>query len=162
MTKEELQEKTNLLLGKTMARGFDGQCYVEWAISLMKDGYEFQELDILASIDVIESREIEKYFKQVCEKLELELLPEKQDCLKIYLVNLAQRVVDGIVDINKAQELIESIWQVYDEDFGGIDGIAYAPDYWFMMELPNGAEEDGYENYLMNEFMIYLANNTKL
>lgn len=160
MTKEELQDKTNLLVGKTMAHDLNKQYYLDWAIELMQEGYELEELDILAGLDASESREVERYFRMVCEKLELELLPNKNDCLKVYLVDLAQRVVEGTANIYKAQELIESIWDVFDENLGGIDEIAYAPDYWAMMELPNGAAEDGYREYLMNEFKIYLENNT--
>lgn len=159
MKQEELQLKTNLVLASNLAQGFSPKRCSDWAIELMLNGYELEELDILAGLDCTESREIERYFEAAVSKLGLALEKEEEVLLDWYVREIAQRVVSGALSPQQGQEIVTEVYYRLDYPSGYGD-IVYADDYWYVEEC-NGAKSDDYEAYLKNQFIEFLTNTNE-
>lgn len=155
MKKIELQEKTNLMLAKHLVTEFDIRRFVNWAIDLMLDGYQGEELDILAGLDEGDSREAEHYFERVADQLGLVIEKDEDKLIELYVMDVAQQVVDGTISPRKGQQQVTEIYYKLDY-FPGYSDIVYADDYWY---INNQQDEIGYEEYLLNEFKQLSSKN---
>lgn len=154
MTKEELQLKASLVLAENTAKGFEAKRCIDRAVELMLDGYQLEELDILAGLDNTESREAELYFAKAIEKLGLQIEKDEEKLLTWFAKDIAQKVVNGEMSPLKGQEILTKIYYELDY-FPDYSNIVYADDYWYV-ELCNGAKPEGYEDYVLNEFKEFL------
>lgn len=158
MKREELELKTNLLLAERELLDFNNKRHIDWAIELMQDGYDVEELHILAGLDEIQHYEIKKYFEAAAGRLELSV-ECSIDHLKSFLYKVMKEAIAGERTIHYVSKIVFSMNCVLDYTDSDLFHLANLVDYWEIMELPNGAPEDGYEEYVKNEFKIYLENN---
>lgn len=158
MEKEELQKKTDWLLAETEAKGFNNKQYIAWAVDLLNAGNDLDELAILAGLDDVEHFEIKKYFELSAEKLGLSLVCDA-DKIFDYLKKAMREAIEGVTQIDDVLKIAFHLNYALDYEEGDLWYLANIPDYWEIMEVPNGASESGFEEYVKNEFKLYLENN---
>lgn len=158
MKKEELQEKTDWLLAETEAKGFNNKLYIDWGVDLLNAGYDLDELAILAGLDGVEHFEIKKYFELSAERLGLSLVCGIDKMLE-YLKKAMREAIEGAKEIDEVLKIAFHLNYTCDYEDGDLCYLVNISDYWEIMEVPNGASESGFQEYVKNEFKLYLENN---
>lgn len=142
MENSNLQQEVDFLLARQYIAGFNGKKYTDWAISLMQQGYQSMNLDILAGLDDNDRTSIERYFKQSTEDLQLNINKDKEQLLLNYTFVVARRVIDGRIKPQAGLAVMEEIRnQIYGYDFTKIDLIQFS-------YLANDANE--MDDYIMS------------
>lgn len=87
MEKLDLQTATNLLLAKQIIkRNNCSSDIIDWALRLMENGYDSENLCILAGLDERDIWGIDDYFKKSADDLNIDLAIEKQELLDFYFI----------------------------------------------------------------------------
>lgn len=109
MKKAELQYSLNVLLAKMLFIFKDYKQYIDWAIELLQEGVENENLYILAGLDDNDWLSIEKYFTIATEELDLKTDRTTEELFHIATSIIAQEVIDGKMQPRKGLTLMESI-----------------------------------------------------
>ena len=92
--------------------------YVEWAISMLEQGFDSRSLRILAGLDGSSLFEAADYFRRVLRELQI-AEPDLEGSMRTYACELASRIVAGTLD---ARNGVRQLYQIclaagYTEDF---------------------------------------------
>jgi hypothetical protein len=93
----DLQKETELLLADRLITHFSSKKYVDWAIKLLINGYESENLCILAGLDEEDDLTIDKYFNKAVEDLNLHITLNSNDLIEKYAVYIAESVITGMI-----------------------------------------------------------------
>ena len=155
MTKEEL---THVILGKQLICDFDSKDFVDWAVTIMQQGYESDNLFILAGLDYERTEVREKYFYDSIRDLKIDINKTNQELIEIYAKSVAEKAVNNEIDIEYAfQKMCTIACETdYDRRYIGFyiieEDLEYANRTCFTTDLTL----DDYKEYIKNEFQIFL------
>lgn len=158
MTKEEL---THVILGKQLICDFDSKDFVDWAVTIMQQGYESDSLFILAGLDNERTEVREKYFYDSVRDLKIDINKTNQELIEIYAKSVAGKAVNNEIDIEDAFRKMCTIacetdydrryigFYIIEED---LECLEYANRTSFTTDLTLV----NYKEYIKNEFQIFL------
>ena len=156
----DIKEVTYQLLVEKNLTYLDSQRYVDWAVTLLENGYESESLVILAGLDFHETEEIEKYFWKSVEELNIEIEKIDFEDIENYAIFVAKQVVEErispevgfnrMLDIVRATDYSPEYMQFYylDED---LDYLKYSETAMFNRGLTLGNKDE----YIKKEFKTF-------
>lgn len=161
MKKKLLQQQVNLLMSERLIKGFDAKKYAAWGVELLQNVCESDNICILAGVDYDERETVDKYFYLVAHELDLKTDYCEEELFFHYSINLAKKVVDGIVDPVSGVHLMYDIYlrSEYNSRYSGFMDLDDAilsiecneyPYTW--PELTNGNKEE----IILKEFKAFL------
>lgn len=156
-----LQKETELMIAESLINDFSSKRYVDWAIKLLSNGHESDNLNILAGLDNEESETIQKYFKQVLSDLEIEIESNKEKLIEIYAKSIAEDVVNQKITADSGLLAFVKIACFMDYKSKYLQFTYLSDD---LYELENGEYSyyhDGLtlenkEEYVIEEFRLFL------
>lgn len=126
---------------------YDVQKYADWAIEIIEQGNESDELYMLAGMDADDSYEfVKKVFSKVSEDLGLQINFTKEELLKRYGLEIINRFVCGELAPQKGLDIIYSIYVESDSKMMLVD--VYILDLFYDSNLTDEEEE----KVLLTEF----------
>lgn len=90
---EQITEQTNYLLVENLYSQMNPQKFIEWAVNLLLNGFESENLLILAGLDNYPKEEIEEYFWKSVDDLGLKLKKLDFELLENFALYIANGVV---------------------------------------------------------------------
>jgi len=157
----EIEEKTNYLLAENLYSHMNPQKYVDWAVYLLGNEFETENILILAGLDNYPREEIEEYFWKCVADLELNLKKSDFELIENFALYIANSVVNKEMnpkeglrimnDIVRESEYSSKYIQFYnlDED---IDYLNYDNRTLF-----NSFDKtDNLEEIIIEEFRLFL------
>ncbi|NDV80870.1 hypothetical protein D0T87_02605 [Bacteroides sp. 51] len=126
MEKNELQEQINLIRAERLFKGFNAKKYVNFALTLMKNGYEPEDIYILAGLDDERFEIVDKYFALVTEKLGLDIYEDEDKIIELYAIHTAEDVISGKISVERGFNKMLNIVQYtsYDSKYIQFDCLA--------------------------------------
>lgn len=97
MDRKELQHRAEMLMADRIIYYFDSKKYADWAVMLLENGYETDNLYILAGLDHERFEIVERYFGLVAGELGMDIDLDDQYLTKAYAVDLSEKVINGII-----------------------------------------------------------------
>ena len=156
-----VKEETILLLAKKLLSNFDSKNYVDWAVSLLENGNESENLFILAGLDN-ESTEIrEKYFLKAVGELNIDIKIGDFELLENYAKFTAENVINGVISKSNGLEIMNEIVRRSDYDIKyfqffeldeDLDYLIYNNKTAFNFELT----KENKEEFILEEFKLFL------
>jgi hypothetical protein len=156
-----LQETTYYLIGKQIFTHIDSKDYVDWAVYALENGYDSENLRILAGLDNADTEDRIKYFNNSIEDLNLSFPTDKTKILSDFTKALAINVINGkvkpqeglriMLDIVVASDYDRRFVQFMDldEDF---DYVKYSGKALFNSDVTM----DNHDEMVINEFKLFL------
>ena len=156
-----IKDETLLLLAKKILPHFDSKNYVDWALCIIENGTECENLYILAGLDN-EEREIrEKYFAKVIKELNIDINLSDFLLLENYAKFVAENVISGklsqskgLIEMNKI--VVKSDYDIKYFDFfqldEDLDYLKYSESTISNYEL----SKDNKEEFILEEFRLFL------
>ncbi|MDR1847591.1 MAG: hypothetical protein LBR17_05690 [Bacteroidales bacterium] len=97
--KQQIEKFTYVLLVERIIGNPDSKKLVDWALEVLQQGYESENLYILAGLDNDSTEEREKFFEKSLEDLNMEYPKTEEEHLKFYAVYIAEQVVKKEIDV---------------------------------------------------------------
>jgi len=156
-----LQETTYYLIGKQIFTHIDSKDYVDWAVYALENGFDSENIRILAGLDSADTEDRIKYFNKSIEDLNLIFPTDKTVILSDFTKSLANNVIDGkvkpqeglriMLDIVVASDYDSRFVQFMDldEDF---DYVKYSGKALFNSDVTM----DNHDEMVINEFKLFL------
>lgn len=147
----DLQTETNLLLAKQIINGFsDSSDIIDWALLLMENGYDSENLYILAGLEAKYVWTIDNYFKKTIEDLNIESNIEKQTLLDFYLIYYIKAAIENP--------------NILDETVFSLSGVIYDTsyyqnkhlDFFFLYDELEDLTGISREDYAIREFKDFI------
>lgn len=151
---------TYQLLGQRLLTWYDSKILVDWAITLLENGFDSESLQILAGLDNEDSEIREKYFWKATKELNINIDKQEIDLINFYVDNLVDEVISGSVspkyglqmmcDVARKTDYNEKFMPFYmlDED---VDYL----DYSGQSLTVNGLTKENTDQYIIDEFKLY-------
>lgn len=157
----DIKEETIILLAKKLLSNFDSKNYVNWAVSILENGTESENLYILAGLDNEDKEIREKYFTKVIEELNIDVNLDDFSLLENYAKFVAKNVINGkfsqsigLIEMNKI--VIKSDYDSKYIDFfeldEDLDYLKYSESTIFNYEL----SRENKEEFILEEFKLFL------
>jgi hypothetical protein len=156
-----LQEITNYLLGKQIFTNIDSKDYVDWAIQVLQNGFDSENIRILAGLDNSDTEERLRYFQKSLDDLNIQIPTDKNEILKDFTTRLANNVIVGLespkvglkimLDIVRVSDYSARFMQFMDLD-EDIDCVMYSETPLFNI----GLHKDNIDEMIINEFRLFL------
>ena len=89
----EIEEKTNYLLAENLYSQMNPQKFVDWAVYLLENELESENILILAGLDKYPREEIEEYFWKCVDDLKLDLKKSDFELIENFAVHVANSVL---------------------------------------------------------------------
>jgi hypothetical protein len=155
-----IQEITYQLLGEKSVTYFDSQKYVNWAITLLENGFDSESLVILAGLDSYDTEEKEKYFWKSIEELNIRIDKTEIELIEIYANFLAIQVVENKINptialrkmfnITRATDYTSKYMPFYELD-DALDLLQYDN-----ISINDGLTLENKDEYIKEEFELFL------
>jgi len=94
----DIQKETYRLLAQKLLTNFDNRKFVNWAVMLLENGYETENIKILAGLDKSPSQEIEKYFEMSLKDLKFKGEKSANELIEIYAEHIINDVLIGAMN----------------------------------------------------------------
>jgi hypothetical protein len=156
-----LQEITYYLFGKQIFTRIDSKDYVNWAMQALENGFDSENIRILAGLDYSDTEERLKYFQKSLVDLNLQMPSDQNEILKDFTIKLANNVIEGLeaprtglkimLDIVIASDYSARFIQFMDLD-EDIDCFIYTGVPLFNSDI----NKDNIEEMIINEFKLFL------
>jgi hypothetical protein len=91
----DIQKETYRLLAQKLLTNFDNRKFVNWAVMLLENGYESENIMILAGLDKSPSQEIEKYFEMSLKDIKFIVEKSENELVEIYAEYIINEVLKG-------------------------------------------------------------------
>src|SRR6478609_5088979 len=88
---------TYKILGQKLLSWYDSKVLVDWAVTLMQNGFESDNLQILAGLDNYDTEEREKYFWKSVEDLSINIDKKEIEFIDFYVETLVEEVLSGSI-----------------------------------------------------------------
>ena len=157
----DLQLLTNDILAERLLTQFNSKRYVEWAENLMQLGYESENLFILAGLDNEYSDIRENYFWKTIKDLKIKVNKSEEELIENFAISIAEKVINKQINIDFAFNIMIRI--VYKTNYNSryLDFFIIDEDldnfyYNKISESPDGLNFDNKDDYIKNEFSIFL------
>jgi hypothetical protein len=156
-----LQEITYYLLGKQIFTHIDSKDYVDWAVQVLENGFDSENIRILAGLDNSDTEERLRYFQKSLDDLNIHIPTDQNEILKDFTTRLANNVIAGLespkaglkimLDIVRASDYSARFMQFMDLD-EDIDYVMYSGAPLFN----SGLQKDNIDEMIVNEFKLFL------
>lgn len=158
----DIQEEVYKILGQRLLNEFDSKKLVEWAVNVMKLGYDSESLIILAGLDYESTEEREEYFWKSVEELNLNIKREESELVNDYAKYVANAVVNMQLSPKSGLNTMYNIYlstgydskyiQFYelDEDLNDLNYAEYTPIY------NQGITKENADKFIIREFKLFL------
>lgn len=147
----DLQTETNLLLAKQIINGYsDSSDIIDWALLLMKNGYNSENLHILAGLEIGDSWTIDNYFKKTIEDLNIDSNIEKEILFDFYLI---YHIKASIKNPNILDDTVSLLLEaIYDTSYYLNKHLDFISLYDEVEELTGMKREE----FALNEFKTFI------
>lgn len=151
---------TYRILGQRIVTWYDGKLFVDWAVSLLKEGYESESLLILAGLDNESLDVCENYFQKALEELAIDVEINESDLIDYYVESVVQEVVTGKMQAEKGRQIMYDVTLKpgYIERYmqfcllqDDLDSLEYLKTGTSI----KGLSRDTVDEYIVKEFRIY-------
>jgi len=151
MERLDLQTQTNLLLAKQIIkRNNCSPDIIDWALLLMKNGYNSENLYILAGLDSNDVWTIDNYFKKVMDDFDIDSNMEKQYLLDFYLIYYIKASIENPNILDETVFLLSGV--IYDTSYCSNKYL----DFFFLYDELEELTGMSREEYAMNEFKAFI------
>ena len=151
---------TYKILGQKLLSWYDSKVLVDWAVTLMQNGFDSESLVILAGLDNSDTEEREKYFWQSVNELNINVAKKEIDLISFYVDNLVDEVLSENIppkfalrqmcEIAKKTDYSPKYMDFYLLD-DEIDSIEYSGNAIFT----NGLNKNNIDEFILNEFKLF-------
>ena len=160
----DLQEITYQLLAEKNLIYFDSQKYVDWAVTLLGNGFESESLIILAGLDSYPTEEKEKYFWESIRELGIKIEKSDSELIDNYADFIARQVIEDrinpIVGLQKMLNVVRaSDYSLKYAPFGFLDEDIDYLNYSQTTLFNTGLTLDNKEEFVKEEFRLFLEMN---
>lgn len=157
----DARKLTYQILGRRLLTWFDSKVLVDWAVNLLKNGFNTESLLILAGLDYADTEEREKYFWKAVDELNLniDINKSKNELINFYVESLTDEVLSGNVSATYGLKMMCEVVRETDYDpkymqfyllDDEIDYLNYDGHALFTPELIKINQEE----YIINEFKL--------
>jgi hypothetical protein len=157
----KLQEITEFLIGKSRFTQIDSKEYVDWAVRVLENGYDGDNLRILAGLDYSDTIERLEYFNRTLSDLQIQIQADSDEVSINFVHQLANNVINGIETPEKGLRIMEDV--VIATDYSSkylqfmdlaedIESLIYSGSPLFSAELNN----ENISKMILNEFNLFL------
>ena len=155
-----IQKETDKILGQRLLPRFNSKQFVDWAVNLLSNGYETENIVILAGMDYDSTEDREKYFWKSIEELKIEVNKSDFELIEIYVSQVVEDVCNGRIkpvdgfkimqDVLRATDYFSKFIQFYliAEDFDCLEYGSYPI-------FNSGITKDNKEEFIIKEFELY-------
>lgn len=158
--KMNIQKETDKILGQRTLPRFNSKQFVDLAVNLLSNGYETDNIVILAGMDYESTEDREKYFWKSIEELKIEVNKSDFELIEIYAIQVVEDVCNGHIkpvdgfrimqDVIRATDYDSKFYQFYliDEDYGCLENNIepiFNP----------GLTKDNKVDYVKKEFQLF-------
>ena len=161
MKTAEIEEKTNYLLAENLYSQMNPQKFVDWAVYLLENDFESENILILAGLDKYPGEEIKEYFWKCIDDLKLNLNKSNFELIENYAVHIANMVVNNKMKPEEGLRIMNII--VRESEYSGkyIQFHNLAEDIEFLNNegrtLFNSFEKtDNLDEIITEEFRLFL------
>ena len=156
-----IQEETYRILGERLITNFNSKKLVDWALMLVENGYESENLIILAGLYNDSTEEIEKYFWKTIEDLKINTNKPDEELIEIYALQLVEDVIAGRINPLNGLALMQDVIQAtdYSNRFVQFYDLDEDLDYLQYEGKPlynSGLNSNNKEEFVLEEFKIFL------
>ena len=95
-----LQEITNYIIGKQIYTQIDSKDYVEWAFQAIENGFDSENIWILAGLNNSDTEERLKYFQKSLADLNFQIPTDQNEILNYFTNQLANNVISGLESVS--------------------------------------------------------------
>ncbi len=157
----KLEELTLEILAERALTPFDSKRLVNWAVNVLKLGYESEDLIILAGLDYDTFEEREAYFLKCIEYLKLDVEKSQDELIEKYALVIASKAIRKEVSIDYAFGQMLKIVSACNYDFRYIafyeidedlDYLKFNNSVVFNSELTIENSKD----FILEEFKIFV------
>lgn len=151
---------TYRILGHKLLSGYESKILVEWAITLLQNGFDGDNLSILAGLDNSDTEEREKYFWKSVKDLNINIDKKDLDLIDVYVDNLVDDVLSGNVPPRFALKQMFEVARKTDYnrkymDFYMLDDEIDSIEYDGYAIFTNGLNKKNVDEYILNEFKLF-------
>lgn len=151
---------TYKILGQKLLSWYDSKVLVDWAMTLMQNGLDSDNLQILAGLDHTDTEEREKYFWKAVKDLNINIDKTEIELIDFYVGSLVDEVLAGNIPPKFALKQMCEVarntnyspkymrFYMLDDE---IDSIEYDGHAIFT----NGLTKKNANEYILNEFKLF-------
>lgn len=157
----DLQKETYTLEAEEVITFFDSQKYVNWAIRALENGYESDNLFILAGFDHEEKEVVHYYFEKALLDFGLDTNHNNPIKFDVYAKYIMESVINQSIDATDGLYLLEKIYETLNFDQKYLTFISLSNDFYYLKygnyTLYNTIESlDDAEKYIIEECKLFL------
>lgn len=151
---------TYKILGQKLLSWYDSKILVDWAMTLMQNGFDSDNLRILAGLTYSDTEEREKYFWKSVQDLNVNIDKREIDLIDFYVDHLVEEVLTGNIppkfalrqmcDVARKTDYSRKYIHFYLLD-DEIDRIEYNGQAIFT----SGLNKENADQYIFNEFKLF-------
>ncbi len=156
-----IKEQTYYLIADRILGKSDSKIYVDWAVDMIQNGHETENILILAGLDSSDTEEREKYFRESLNDLKIDYPDNEKELRSFYSTSLANKVVTGKVSpqigLKKMTELVYAT--DYSNEFLAFADLDEDIDYVKYSGQPlfnSGLTKKNIDEFIINEFRLFL------
>jgi hypothetical protein len=151
---------TYKILGQKLLSWYDSKVLVDWAVTLMQNGFDSESLVILAGLDNSDTEEREKYFWKSVQELNINVDKKEIDLIDFYVDNLVDEVLAGTVPPKVALKqmcdvAIKSDYNPKYMDFYMLDEEIDSIEYDGQAIFTSGLNKKNADEHILNEFKLF-------
>ncbi|MCC6372745.1 MAG: hypothetical protein IT236_17205 [Bacteroidia bacterium] len=151
---------TYKILGQKLLSWYDSKVLVDWALTLMQNGFDSDNLQILAGLDNSDTEEREHYFWRSVKDLNINIDKKEIDLIDFYVDNLVDEVLEGNVPPKFALRQMCEVARKTDYspkymDFYMLDDEIDSIEYDGHAIFTNGLTKNNADEYILNEFKLF-------
>lgn len=156
----EASKLTYKILGQKLLSWYDSKVLVDWAVTLMQNGFDSESLVILAGLDKSDTDEREKYFWKSVNELNINVDKKEIDLINFYVDNLVDEVLSGNIPPKFALRQMCEIARKTDYspkymDFYMLDDEIDSIEYNGTAIFTNGLNKNNVDEFILNEFKLF-------
>ena len=156
-----IKEKTDYLFAKRFYTVFDSKDYVDWAMFLIENGVENENLYILAGLDSSDTEEREKYFHKTLEDLNIEEPTNKILYAENFMLDLAKKVLNNEINPVSGLKLALGVAMETGYDSKYVQFYCLDEDLDYLMYeghglYSNNLSKENVNDYIKKEFELWL------
>jgi hypothetical protein len=158
--KMDASKLTYKILGQKLLSWYDSKVLVDWALTLMQNGFDSDNLQILAGLDNSDTEEREHYFWRSVNDLNINIDKKEIDLIDFYVDNLVDEVLEGNVPPKFAlrqmcEVAVKTDYSPKYMDFFMLDDEIGSLEYDGHAIFTNGLTKNNADEYILNEFKLF-------
>ncbi len=157
----EITDLTYRILGERLLTEFDSKKLVDWAVELMKRGFETESIVILAGLDYETTEVREEYFNQCLTELNFQNDKSNDELIGYYATHIAHEVIKEKIRPTNALSIMQFIVGATDYSSRFIQFYELGEDYSYLKYdggsiYNSGLTEENIDGYIIREFELFL------